>query len=54
MGWRGGGINQEFWMNTIYRLNEQQGRIIENSTRYSVVSYMRKEPKKSEYMHMYN
>ena len=27
MGWRGGGINQEFWMNTIYRLNEQQGRI---------------------------
>ena len=27
---------------------------IENSTQYSVVSYMRKEPKKSEYMYMYN
>ena len=55
-----GGINWEIWIN-IYRLLcikqiacKDQLYSIGNSSQYSVMAYMGKEPKKSGYMCMYN
>ena len=40
----------------MYKIGKQQNLLYntENSTQYSVITYMRKEPKKNEYMYVYN
>ena len=57
-GW--GGINQEFGINiyTLLYMKEVNNKDLlystGNSTQYSVITYMRKNLKKNEYMYMYN